>query len=439
MSSITERPPEASKRSVRTPTAAYRALIRASRPSDGESRPTDSESPIWATDLHDVWSSMDAGLGAGSDCTVAVRRVVVGVCSVRRGAVVPVVGLVVGPVVVRVTGRVVVGAGRVSTGGGADAPGSGDVEGGDSAMAVGGTDTATAMVTAANKARRVRTARVLAIAGRVATGSGRMAAMRTTTEHVLTALNTATASANKIHDDDVARQYGFRGGLVPGVDVYAYLTHVPVREWGRPWLEHGTATVRLVTPVYDGHTVKVTGTWAGDDDHELDLAVTDGAATCASGRAGRDPQPSDRPEPPAAELPPDPPPASPKVLRPGTVLGSVTDTFDAAAHRAYLADVRETLALYADDGIAHPGWVLRFANQALSRNVVLGPWIHVSSEIALLGAVQDGERVEARSVVLDEFERKGHRFVTLDVAISTDGRPVQRVTHTAIHTPRRAS
>ena len=25
---------------------------------------------------------------------------------------------------------------------------------------------------------------------------------------------------NKIHEDDLARQYGFKGGLVPGVTVY---------------------------------------------------------------------------------------------------------------------------------------------------------------------------------------------------------------------------
>jgi hypothetical protein len=263
-----------------------------------------------------------------------------------------------------------------------------------------------------------------------------MAAMTATTiaDHVVTAYNTATASTNKIHDDAVAQRYGFRGGLVPGVDVYAYLTHIPAREWGRSWLERGSAAVRLVTPVYDGRVVTASGSRDGEG---LELAVTDEATTCATGRAGRDPQPSDRTEPPAAELPTDPPPASPAALRPGTVLGTVTDTFDATAHRAYLADVREALTLYADDGIAHPGWVLRFANQALSRNVVLGPWIHVSSEIALLGVVRDGEQVETRSVVLDEFERKGHRFVTLDVAITADGRPVQRVTHTAIHSPRR--
>jgi hypothetical protein len=415
---------------------------------------------MWATDRHEVCAAVDDGFGAGSDCSVGARGVVVGAW-VRRGAVVRVVGVVgfvvgfvVGLVVVLEAGRVVVGAGRVATGAGCvstgGGPGSGDDEAASSASAVAGAAVANASAT--SMARHVHATRVLAIVRRVPTGSGRMAAMRTTTEHVLTAFNTATASTNKIHDDDVARQYGFRGGLVPGVDVYAYLTHVPAREWGRRWLENGTATVRLATPVYDGRTVTVSGTWAGDDDSDdsddshdshdsdgscLDLTVTDGATTCATGRAGRDAQPSDRPEPPAAELPADPPPASPESLRPGTVLGTVTDTFDAAAHRAYLADVRETLSLYADDGIAHPGWVLRFANQALSRNVVLGPWIHVSSDIALVGVVEDGERVEARSVVLDEFERKGHRFVTLDVAISADGRPVQRVTHTAIHTPRR--
>ena len=239
-----------------------------------------------------------------------------------------------------------------------------------------------------------------------------MSPRTTVDDHVLTAFNTATASTNKIHDDDVARQYGFRGGLVPGVDVYAYLTHLPVREWGRAWLEDGRVSARFVTPVYDGHEVTVSGTWDGDD---LDLTVTDAATTCATARAGRPAPVATAPEPAAAPLPADPPSASAEALRPGTVLGTVTDRFDAAAHSLYLADVRESLPLYAAEGIAHPGWVLRFANTALSRNVVLGPWIHVSSDVALLGVVHDGAEVAAHAVVLDEFERKGHRFVTMKI------------------------
>ena len=50
------------------------------------------------------------------------------------------------------------------------------------------------------------------------------------------AFNTAKVSENKIHDDEVARKFGFRGGLVPGVDVYAYMTHLPVEALG-PLLE----------------------------------------------------------------------------------------------------------------------------------------------------------------------------------------------------------
>ena len=50
------------------------------------------------------------------------------------------------------------------------------------------------------------------------------------------AFNASKESENKIHDDAVARRFGFRGGLVPGVDVYAYMTHLPVQRWGRAWL-----------------------------------------------------------------------------------------------------------------------------------------------------------------------------------------------------------
>ena len=67
--------------------------------------------------------------------------------------------------------------------------------------------------------------------------------------------NTATQSDNKIHDYEVASRFGFTGGLVPGVDVYAYLTHPPAEAWGRDWLERGTMRGRFHTPVYDGVTV----------------------------------------------------------------------------------------------------------------------------------------------------------------------------------------
>lgn len=259
--------------------------------------------------------------------------------------------------------------------------------------------------------------------------------------YTVEAFNTATDSTNKIHDDDVARTYGFHGGLVPGVDVFAYLTHEPVARWGRDWLGHGSITARLAKPVYDGQLVTVTAEEAPGDDQGLALAVVDpDGTTCATATATRTPIPLRSVDgPPTAPEPAERPPASPTSLAPGTVLGTIEEVFDASATAGYLTDVRETLPLYAAEGIAHPGWLLRYANAVLVRNVVLGPWIHVSSDVALLGVLGDGEPLRVRSVVLDEFERKGHRFVMLDVAIDSADRPIQRITHTAIHTPRRTT
>jgi acyl dehydratase len=72
------------------------------------------------------------------------------------------------------------------------------------------------------------------------------------------AFNTAASSDNKIHDDTVARRFGFRGGLVPGVEVYAYMAHMPVARWGRAWLEGGGMECRFLKPVYDGAVARVT-------------------------------------------------------------------------------------------------------------------------------------------------------------------------------------
>ena len=256
-----------------------------------------------------------------------------------------------------------------------------------------------------------------------------------TLRHEICAFNTARASANKIHDDEVARQYGFRGGLVPGVDVYAYMTHVPMAHWGLEFLRHGSMSTRFAKPVYDGDRVTVTGT---PEEGAVSLALSGpDEVVRATGRASLAPPMTDREVPPEAPRPERRPPASAESLRRGTVLGSIADEFDPDRAREYLAAVREDLPVYTDGPYAHPGWLLRFANSILAANVVLGPWIHVSSEVALLGVVGNGQAIDVHGAVIDEYERNGHRFVELDVAIFAEGDVVQRIVHTAIHTPRR--
>ena len=96
------------------------------------------------------------------------------------------------------------------------------------------------------------------------------------------AFNASKESENKIHDASVARRFGFRGGLVPGVDVYAYMMHLPVQRWGRAWLERGTAECRFLKPVYDGDTAIVT---AAEVPTGLDLKIESHGELCVTGRA----------------------------------------------------------------------------------------------------------------------------------------------------------
>lgn len=261
--------------------------------------------------------------------------------------------------------------------------------------------------------------------------------MSTVTPWSVRARNTATASANKIHDDETARRYGFRGGLVPGVDVFAYLAHVPAAAWGTEWVEHGGMAARFVKPVYEDDAVDVAGRRAHDDDGErFELELRVGGDLRATARAWLTTTLSPRPDPsviPIVEPAADPPPASPDSLRPGTVLALGPRGFHVEHARAYLDDIGETLPL----DVAHPGWLLRHANWVLSENVVLGPWIHVESEVQHHSALRDGEALTARAVVTNEWERKGHRFVELDVLLlADDERAVSRTRHVAIYRPR---
>jgi hypothetical protein len=254
------------------------------------------------------------------------------------------------------------------------------------------------------------------------------------------AYNTAKSSENKIHDDTVARRFGFRGGLVPGVDVYAYMTHLPVERWGRAWLERGTAECRFLKPVYEGNTAIVT---AEPSDGGMTVQVTSQGELCASGTAAL---PAAAPVPPAPDSfvsvsPPEVrPPADEDSLAGDTWLGTRPLLVTAEFAAEYQQNVRETDTRYISEGLVHPGLILRACNWALSHNVVLGPWIHVGSNIDNFAAARVGDELSARARVIANYERKGHRFVELDTLVLANGRtPIARVAHTAIYRPRQVA
>jgi hypothetical protein len=246
------------------------------------------------------------------------------------------------------------------------------------------------------------------------------------------AQNLSRESENKIHDDEVARRFGFSGGLVPGVEVYAYACHVPVDVWGREWLERGTIECRFAKPVYDGSIARVS---ADSDDDSLIMRVESEGILCANATARLGRQSTGALEGYAVRpLPEQRPPADEVSLAPGTLLGTPTRDMSEEDAEWYLSGVREAEPLYRRERIVHPGRILRLCNNALMDNVVLGPWIHVGSKVRNLSIAHVGESLSVRARVADNYEKKGHRFVDLDALVIADGvRPIAHVLHTAIY------
>jgi acyl dehydratase len=252
----------------------------------------------------------------------------------------------------------------------------------------------------------------------------------------VSAFNTSKLSENKIHDDTVARRFGFSGGLVPGVDVFAYMIHLPVAKWGRAFLERGLIEARFVKPVYDGETAEVS---ADEHDGALQIELSSRGQLCATGSASL---PESVPDVAIADYRSVAPiverrPVSESSYEFGKWLGTLPRDWAGEAGTQYLADIRETDPIYARDDLGHPGLLQRVMNKVLVDNAILGPWIHVGSRMQLLSAVKSGDELTARARVTGNYEKKGHRFVELDALVVANGeRPLAHCWHIAIYQPR---
>jgi hypothetical protein len=252
----------------------------------------------------------------------------------------------------------------------------------------------------------------------------------------VTAYNTAKQSENKMHDDTVAKRFGFSGGLVPGVDVMAYMMHLPVAKWGRAFLERGLIEARFVKPVYDGEIADVTGE---ERDGVLSIEVKSRGQLCATGSASL---PVSAPLLSMADFSATAAVAERKPVNPtsyelGKWLGTVPRAWVGDAAKEYLTDVRETDEIYAREGLGHPGLLQRVMNKVLVDNAILGPWIHVGSRMQLLSAAASGDELTARAKVTGNYDKKGHRFVELDALVVGNGRTaLAHCQHIAIYQPR---
>lgn len=258
------------------------------------------------------------------------------------------------------------------------------------------------------------------------------------TSYAYVARNTALSSANKIHSDEEAQRYGFRGALVPGSCTVAHALNPVMERFGPGWFEGGTALVRLPTPVYTGERVEVELT--EPEPGRVDIASSVGAERRSDGHAVApgvgglrtmvEPRPFPLVDPPAEAVPID----EDRYLA-DEWMGSVTIPTDADTLAAFAAGIDLPEGLPGRLGLVHPGYIARTYVDIMNANVRrTGPSVHTSEHLTVFRPTPVGEPLSLRGRVERLFGRRGNRYWILDLAwYDTAENLVMRSEHAAIY------
>lgn len=260
------------------------------------------------------------------------------------------------------------------------------------------------------------------------------------------ARNTAAASDNKIHDDVEARRYGYGGGLVPGVLLYAYQAQLAVEFFGADWLAQGTARWSVRRPVYAGETVECAARCEDADGRQLlavDLRRDDALCAQASFSLAAAVNPArtlaDGPEAPTTlpELTADAVPLGASL----TPLHSVISAEQALAEAESSDDPCPWFRGPSPFGgpLVPPVWLAARQAPLLRANFRFGPSIHVATELEQLAPAFAGRAYVTAGVIRVTYERKGNHYLVTEAETRDDQeRLVCRIRHTSIFQVRQA-
>ncbi len=234
------------------------------------------------------------------------------------------------------------------------------------------------------------------------------------------ALNTAPDSENQIHSDDLAKQYGFKGGLVPGVTVSAYLLHPVIESLGMTWLEKGYAYCKITSPLYDGENFEVISESSREGHTNTFLKNQDGIiiANAESKILNISSKPKYRGDlliqkdfkAPVASL------DEWKRLKKE---GCKAFKFHWGGDNPliYLSDEKKLPLILqpSKSGHANLSFLLGCANWILAGNAFMNPWIHLQTKSQNYKTVSLETTLIAEMSVIDFYEKKGHEFIEVEV------------------------
>ena len=235
------------------------------------------------------------------------------------------------------------------------------------------------------------------------------------------AFNTAPDSENRIHGDDLAKEYGFEGGLVPGVTISAYLVHPLIDLWGQDWLERGFANCRITSPLYDNENFSVESNFL--EEFKANTTLTRGNGVISANAEVNIPQ----------DLPISP------VLRGDTLVGknykapkATREVWNSLKSDGCFAfnfswsdedpliylrseNLLPKLLQPKDGGFSNLCFLLGCSNWILAGNAYMNPWVHLQTISQNYKAVPLGTSLIAEMEINNIYEKKGHEFIDVFV------------------------
>ena len=237
------------------------------------------------------------------------------------------------------------------------------------------------------------------------------------------AINQDPDSANEIHGDELAQQFGFEGGLVPGVTISAYLTHPAVEAWGLDFLGNGHAHVRVVSPLYDGETFTVETNDETDTGYSATL-VRPGGVVSANARVGLNGDPPACPRRRGDKIATRDyraPPASRHLFEKLRTQGCLAYRYRWNSDHIMGTYLRSPALmpnlLRGEQAYANMSFILGISNWIADGNAHMNPWVHLETESQNFAPIPAGTMVVAEMAITDLFARKGHEFFDAEVAL----------------------
>jgi len=267
------------------------------------------------------------------------------------------------------------------------------------------------------------------------------------TTRLLASVGRQTHFAGTIHDDAPARQFGYRGALVPGIWLLAQMCNLAVQAWGLDWVTRGSAHSRSRRPAYDGQPILLQASSVREDaeGRAVDFVMTDeaGAEVARGGAAlpAQAPAPPDLAEYPEIDISGPRPVIEAGGFKPGDRFATREELITTEMLAESLAHFRQEWPGYAEGGIAHPTLLQRFATRhAIESYKVPTPTIFAAGAMQHFAPVHVGDVVTTAGVIRSVYERKGSHYYESDhVVIANHRTVVAHVRRNAIYAARRAA